>query len=208
MKYISLYKHTYLTLIFILITILVNGQSNKTDSVLFEFTGTTKTWTVPTGVTSLWVDAMGAEGGGRQAGKGGRVQCLLPVKPGDKLTITVGGQATNDAGGYNGGGTGCGKGFGGGGATDIRLNGNDLDARIVVAGGGGGIGYGGYGGAGGGLTGGNGAYDTTTYHFAKGGTQTEGGAGARAYYSEAGQKGTGGKGLDSRGNCTNNAMGG
>jgi|GEM_PF-6529139 len=150
MKYISLYKHTYLTLIFILITILVNGQSNKTDSVLFEFTGTTKTWTVPTGVTSLWVDAMGAEGGGRQAGKGGRVQCLLPVKPGDKLTITVGGQATNDAGGYNGGGTGCGKGFGGGGATDIRLNGNDLDARIVVAGGGGGIGYGGYGGAGGG----------------------------------------------------------
>jgi hypothetical protein len=212
MKYLHIYKSTYSIVLSALATLLFNlpadAQTGKTDSVVFEFTGIAKTWTVPTGVTSLRVDARGAEGGGKQAGKGGSVQCQLPVKAGDKLTIHVGGQATGDAGGYNGGGAGCGKGYGGGGATDICLNGDGLDARIIVAGGGGGIGYGGYGGAGGGLTGGNGAYDTTAYHFAKGGTQTEGGAGARAYYSEAGQKGTGGKGLDSRGNCTNNAMGG
>lgn len=212
MKYLNIHKSTYSIILSALVTLLftipTNAQSSKTDSVVFEFTGAAKTWTVPAGVTSLRVDAQGAEGGGKQAGKGGRVQCLLTVKPGDKLTMHVGGQATGENGGYNGGGAGCGKGFGGGGATDICLNGDGLDARIVVAGGGGGIGYGGYGGAGGGLTGGNGAYDTTAYHFAKGGTQTEGGAGARAYFSEAGQKGTGGKGIDSRGNCTNNAMGG
>ncbi|MGL5892118.1 MAG: HYR domain-containing protein, partial [Bacteroidia bacterium] len=60
----------------------------------------------------------------------------------------------------NGGGAGDGGGRGGGGGTDVRTISNDLNSRLVVAGGGGGAGYWSnlhvVGGVGGGLTGGNG----------------------------------------------------
>ena len=63
----------------------------------------------------------------------------------------IGGQNRNNGeGGFNGGGRGsvwcspygqgCGYALGGGGATDIRSNVDDLTSRLVVAGGGGGFG--------------------------------------------------------------------
>jgi len=185
---------------------------NFTDSVIFKFKPSAQTWKVPKGVTQVYVDAYGAQGGGyAQGGKGGRVQSDLTVKPDSILTIYVGSQPDSSEAGYNGGGKGCGKGFGGGGASDLRIGGTALEARVLVAGGGGGGNdyYGGTGtGVGGGLVGGDGTSMFGEEHIAKGGTQEAGGAAARAYLSAPGELGKGGDALSNVGECTNGTMNG
>ncbi len=114
-------------------------------SVPFSYTGGAQTWTVPTGVTSVQVTAVGAQGGGSYGGLGSQVVATIPVTPGQTLGIYVGGQdSSGTTGGYNGGGaggySGSDVGYGGGGASDVRLGGTTLADRVVVAGGGGGIG--------------------------------------------------------------------
>ena len=186
----------------------ISAQKTVKDSAVFNFKSTEQYWIVPQGVTTIHVDAFGAQGGSAQGGKGGRVQSDLKVTPGTKLIINVGSQPKSELPGYNGGGKGCGKGFGGGGASDIRIGGSGSEARVLVAGGGG---YSGFCGPGGGLTGGTGKYSSDAKddaHDAKGGTQDAGGAGARAYYSTAGKAGIGGDGINSHGDCTNGAMAG
>ncbi len=155
----------------------------------FSYTGGTQSFTVPIGVTSITVDAYGAQGGSG-GGLGGRVQATLVVTPGQALQVRVGGQGGNSAlgvvtGGYNGGGSSgsCGPqycGSGGGGASDVRTGAFALADRLVVAGGGGGshpINGPSNAGAGGGLTGGaatstgNGCIQL----YATGGTQAAGG---------------------------------
>ncbi|MEI6761113.1 MAG: glycine-rich protein [Betaproteobacteria bacterium] len=157
-------------------------------TVTFNYTGALQTFVVPGGVTSISVDASGAQGFGSSTpgALGGRVQAVLPVTPGQTLNIYVGGAGTAcNAGGYNGGAnatctyTQSGT---GGGATDIRIGGTALSNRVIVAGGGGGAGYncgiGDFGGAGGGLTGGTGMQCyTTTPGGGNGGTPSAGGAG-------------------------------
>lgn len=128
-------------------------------SATFTFSGSVQTWTVPTGITSITVDAYGAAGGVNsdmgtyfdREGYGARVQTALAVTPGQVLNIYVGGKGAagisgaGGSGGYNGGGNGN-FGFapyaggGGGGATDIRIGGTSLTDRKVVAAGGGGAG--------------------------------------------------------------------
>src|SRR5713226_3012247 len=130
----------------------------QTQQVNFNFTGAAQTWVVPTGVTSINIDARGPQGGANPnepsvtGGKGGRVQTTLAVTPGETLVIYVGGRGgdligpnTGGPGGFNGGGTGGidnvdfnGPAGGGGGASDVRQGGADLAHRVVVAGGGGG----------------------------------------------------------------------
>jgi hypothetical protein len=180
------------------------------DSIVFTCIHKSQFWKVPSGVTQIHVDAYGAQGGSERGGKGGRVQSDMTVLPKTELIIRVGGQPEDNKPGFNGGGAGCGNGTGGGGATDIRIGGADLVARVLVAGGGGGAGYGGRGGAGGGLSAGDGTYenDLPGYHIAKGGTQEAGGEGARAYRSPAGKRGFGGNGINNVGECSNNGMGG
>lgn len=170
----------------------------KAQTATFNYTGSVQTFVVPPCVTSITVDVIGGKGGdqtGTQGtsigGKGGRVQGTISVNPGDVLTIYVGGQGgipTQNVGGFNGGGNGgqlqyC---AGGGGASDIRLNGSALSNRIFVAGGGGGAGTncwgnGDHGGAGGGLTGADGCQCSSCTGGAPnypgaGGTQSAGGA--------------------------------
>ena len=65
-------------------------------------------------------------------GSGGYSYGNKNFKKGDKIYIYVGGI------GYNGGGGGSTYGRSGGGATDIRINGDSIEDRIIVAGGGGG----------------------------------------------------------------------
>jgi hypothetical protein len=157
----------------------------------FDFTGAPQSFVVPTGVTSLRVDVVGAQGVGPGAGfspggSGGRVQATLPVTPGETLTIMVGGTRalpSDGSGGFNGGGDGGNGGWGGGGASDIRRG----ATWLIIAGGGGGAGRGaggpfgafasGVGGPGGGLVGGDG---TVSGLAGKGGTQSSGGAGGNA----------------------------
>src|SRR5262249_28393355 len=91
----------------------------QTQQVTFDFVGQPQEWIVPSNITSITVDARGAQGGGNGGyapavgGKGGRVQTTLAVTPGEKLIIHVGGRGgdlispnTGGLGGFNGGGQG------------------------------------------------------------------------------------------------------
>jgi len=111
------------------------------------------TFTVPAGVTSVHVVAIGAPGGDRGPVKGGRgatATADLVVTPGQILGVFVGGpggtgEEEGNAGGFNGGGKGGDArglaGGGGGGASDVRVGGPEsLAGRLVVAAGGGGAG--------------------------------------------------------------------
>jgi hypothetical protein len=141
---------------------------------------------VPTGVTKITVTANGArgnEGVGDGAsgaeydlpgGLGGRVTATITVRPGENLTIFVGGSGRHR--GFNGGGTGQLRFGHGGGASDVWQGGDTLGHRVIVAGGGGGggaVGYcestscgygmGGDGGMGGGREGEEALKDAVTY---------------------------------------------
>jgi hypothetical protein len=180
------------------------------------FTGAEQNYTVPCGVTNLTIDAFGAKGAngasgannstGGIGGFGGHAQGVLTVTSGQSISVFVGGQPTSGLGGYNGGATGGGSGStitggGGGGATDIRLGGNALSNRILVAGGGGGGGAmgcqspnanGGNGGSGGGGNGSNGTNATEGNLSAGGGSGAIGvnggafGVGCNGFYGSVG----------------------
>jgi hypothetical protein len=162
-------------------------------SQTFTFTGAQQTFTVPNGVTSISVDAYGAQGGSLAPSTntnnyGGRVQADLPVTPGTTIYVYVGEQPTGVTGGFNGGGTGETGGVGGGGATDLRIGGTTYSDRVIVAGagGGGGIWNGTevQGGLGGGLVGGNGFRTSyATSPGGDGGTQTSSANGTCASFN-------------------------
>ena len=198
----------------------------------FSYTGGTQTFVVPSCVSSLSLDVMGASGGTSNpvfcdGGSGGRVTGVLPVTAGQTLNIYVGGVGTNGStstsalGGFNGGGNGSYVsasygGGGGGGASDIRIGGTALSNRVVVAGGGGGGAYNYFtvnydkGGAGGGLNG-EGGYSGGALlgngYTGSGGTQSSGGS-AGNYPSfcsaSSGSLGVGG----AAGTCGNTGGGG
>ena len=161
----------------------------------FSYTGSAQSYSIPANAISLKMEVWGAQGGGQQVdgntnggvgGKGGySVGTLENLSGVSSVYVYVGGQGQTSnrqnataPGGWNGGGTAFGSdssdpACGGGGATDIRVNGSSLYYRIMVAGGGGGGGEDGeQGGYGGGTTGGTGYNSSTT-----GGTQTGGGTG-------------------------------
>ena len=186
------------------------------NPIVFNYTGSAQTWTVPSGVTALTFDVDGASGGFRYGstgtpGKGGRVTGSLTVTPGQTLNVYVGGSgatgsSTGAAGGFNGGGQSYNYGGSGGGASDIRIGGTALTDRIIIAGGGGGGGADGAsinGGDGGGLIGANGGPNPNSGTSpAGGGTQSAGGVGANYPgwgTGSAGALGAGGAGLNNPG---------
>jgi hypothetical protein len=159
----------------------------------FNFTGGIQTFTVPCGVTSVFIQTWGAQGGagangnsnagptlGGSGGLGGYAEGWLAVTPGDVLNIFVGGQGATPTGGFNGGANGGSQNAGGGGgATDVRVGGTAEANRVLTAGGGGGGGRGGCesttaipggaGGSGGGGIGTNGTDAPTSNGVAGGG---------------------------------------
>ncbi len=179
-------------------------------TITFDYTGTAQSWVVPAGISSITVDARGAQG---QAGPllgtgglGGRVEAALTVSPGATIGVFVGGTSPRPTGGFNGGGAGGygnngGHGGGGGGASDLRVGGSTLAHRVLVAAGGGGAGVDARaGGAGGGLTGGQevppGEGCGVKNNGGCGGTQSGGGTAGRGLSCQgnAGQLGQGGAG--------------
>lgn len=213
-----------------LLTFSVGFSSLSTAQAIIRdtlfFTGGEQNYTIPCGVTSVTIDAFGGKGangtnGGNNSiggvgGLGGHAQGVLSVTSGQSLTVVVGGQATGVTGGYNGGGFGgnAGTSFGaggGGGATDIRLGGNTIGDRILVAGGGGGGGTvgcestnatGGNGGLGGGGNGVNGNDVDNNGLIAGGGrgaigmTGGAGGIGCNGFTGTPGQNAVGAFGGD------------
>lgn len=179
--------------------ILLTVSATSSGTASFGYTGSAESFTVPAGVTSIDVEACGAEAGDGWnvdidvptglPGGGGFVSATLPVTPGQVLSIRVGGEGEDAAdsvaglGGFNGGGNGATRlgysGGGGGGATDIRSGGTSLSNRVLVAAGGG-AGSGwctagtGNGGDGGGLLGANGS-QCSSIAVGTGGTQFAGG---------------------------------
>jgi hypothetical protein len=110
-------------------------------------------YTVPTGVTSVEITAVGGSGASTataSGGSGASVTSPLSVTPGELLYAEVGANATGTTAGQNGGASGgsgadCSAPAGaGGGASDVRteplIDPTSLDSRVLVAGGGGGAG--------------------------------------------------------------------
>ena len=183
---------------------IINYKKIIVGKNLFGYTGKEQVYTVP--VTGKYkIELWGAQGGDFKELKGGRGSYStgnIYLNKSQVLYINVGGtgktgtQAKIDVteGGYNGGAnsytsrTECGQSTSsGGGATDIRLISQNLNSRIMVAGGGGGSYYeycssADYasinGGAGGGINGQTANYVTYNGYSSinpTGGTQTTGG---------------------------------
>lgn len=158
---------------------------SPTGSQVFTYTGAQQVFTVPAGVTTLTVDAYGAQGGSNSPSTninyGGYVQADIAVTPGALIYVYVGEQPTGLTGGFNGGGNGETAGKGGGGASDIRIGGTTYAERVIVAGGAGGGGYWSgqevHGGLGGGLVGGPGYRTDISNPGGDPGTQTSSGNG-------------------------------
>ena len=184
----------------------------------YAYTGGQQVFRAP---VSGWYkfDLTGASGGGENQsytggshiGWGGHASGMIWLRANTVLYVYVGGRGVVSSGGYNGGGSNpgyAGTYSGGGGATDLRLNGdgnwrNNLSSRIIVAGGGGGSddaqtnsdgSNNGCGGDGGGISGTWGLQDgsanfapgTQTSGYAKGqggpGTADDGGGGGGGFY--------------------------
>ncbi len=210
-------KKVYLLL---LVALSCLAQRSFAQTFSFAYTGSVQYFTVPSGVTQLKVIAKGAMGGYNSTmwsslcsstlpdspGRGGCIEAVINVTPGQIMNIYVGGKGTNGYyvscaanqgnGGWNGGGNG-GYGYGpysgggGGGASDVRLGGVALTDRVIVAAGGGGAGGNYYtivnaerGGHGGGLTGMDGYGNSAPYPSsggAQGGQPGVGGAGGTLF---------------------------
>ncbi len=198
----------------------VAGVSGLKNHQTFSYTGSEQTFIVPAGVRRLAVVAHGGAGAGHVSygytGFPGRVYAVIPVHPGDTLYVFVG--ASGKDGGFNGGGgggapgSGSFQGYAGGGASDVRMGGDKLKDRIIVAAGGGGSGdsfsYGyASGGNGGGLVGkpggvapyggGGGGGGGTQRHGGSGGVAGVGSqSSGKGQPGSAGSLGVGGNGGD------------
>lgn len=141
---------------------------------------TSASYVVPDLTPFVWVEMWGAAGSGNfngsGGGGGGYARALIPVTPGETLTVAVGGGGFVDNGtgttgnGINGGGRpNLGQWGGGGGFSSLYRS----STPLLIAGGGGGAGQHNGGGAGGGTNG----VDGLGSNRGAGGTQLAGGAG-------------------------------
>lgn len=166
------------------------------ESAVFINPGT-NSWTVPTGVTVIKVEAYGAGGGGSsygypsssversaRGGHGAVVTAYRTVTPGSTLTINVGGGGIglfqpSTTSGYSSGG-------GGGAATTVYEGSIASDSQRIVAGGGGGA---------------------STNYMSAGGTQAWQGGDGSADGTYTGGNGAGAQGGEG-GNADGNGTGG
>lgn len=166
--------------------------SSFQNTIVFQATGGQQTWTVPAGVTTIGVELLGAQGGGTNAGKGGKVTAQLTVTPGATLIIVVGMQPSSATSVYGGGAIGgtnnastSRNGFAGGGLAGVYLTSVSQANVLAIAGGGGGNEglnnhLGGNAGAPNGTNGGQGNY-SGKQEGGRGATQSAGGAAGQGY---------------------------
>lgn len=193
--------------------------ASGTCTINFDTTNDYYLWNAPAS-GSYTFQVWGAQGGSalntngtvaETGPRGGYATGNYTLTSGQTLYLYVGGQGAGStsqktaiAGGFNGGGIGYNgdanaRAASGGGASDIRIGGNALSNRVIVAGaGGGGRYFPGYGmqagGHGGGTLGGNG--DSGGVNSGKGGTQSAGGAGGQnGGTAGSGTSGNGGNGV-------------
>lgn len=121
-------------------TLSVTLQGGGGGSQTFSAIGSLQTFTIPSCVSSITIDAYGAQGGNsgncpaRTGGRGARITGTFAVTPGQQLSIVVGSQGSNfqtSGGGYTAGS--------GGGASYV-WNSSVGNTLLVAAAGGGGTG--------------------------------------------------------------------
>lgn len=117
----------------------------ETLETVFNYTGSTQTYTCPADNATYTFELIGGAGGcgsNGKGGKGGIVKASKKLAKGTVIYVNVGGGGTSTAAGWNGGGNpaagGGTKWGGGGGGTDIRIGSGEISKRVLVAGGGGG----------------------------------------------------------------------
>lgn len=193
--------------LFILVIFSLVSPCVQSQTVQFNYTGSMQTWVVPPCVYTINLVIAGAKGGGTNGGNGARITANIAVTPGQTLYIYCGGMGNlgSNSGGWNGGGTGHNasgnySSWGGGGASDIRINGTAFLNRVIVAGGGGGRSGGSSPVCGAVANCNNGAQGCNTFGTGGGGgTQTAGGNGGTPWAGtppggSAGSLGQGGQG--------------
>jgi hypothetical protein len=166
------------------------------NNITFQYTGAIQTWTIPAGVTTLFVESFGAAGGDANTtlgGKGGKVTSNIPVIPGQVIYITVGGKPTTQTPVYGYAGTG---GYCSGNSSSVSRAGGGLSAiatanpltqtnALLIAAGGGGASFGyspnSTGGNGGGTTGADGVGGFNSNCQGRGGSPTSGGIAGTPY---------------------------
>jgi len=159
----------------------------------FSYTDSTsgcQTYTVPSGYTTVFMSAVGANGaelGAGSPGSGGNVTGQAAVSNGQQLFVCV------DVGG----GAGGAQGGAGGGASGVST-GSDFSSPLIVAGGGGGNGAGGWNAGDAGLPAG-GTGDGWTGFGGGGGTQSSGGAGGYNSFGGGANSGQSGSGYGAAG---------
>jgi hypothetical protein len=207
------------------------SEASAATVTKFSYTGAEQTFTVPAGVTSMHVVAIGGKGGANSyqtvaGGFGAVVSADIAVTPGQLLIVVVGGNGgdatsgTGGAGGFNGGGAGGNVlpdsrlvGGGGGGMSDVHTPEGVLTGLIFAAGGGG-SGGGSAGGAGGnaadadGMNGQAGGVDPINPTHSGGAPGTTAGAGKGSSGGGNGHIASGGAGADGNNNQGSGAGGG
>jgi len=171
------------------------GVAASAATVTFTGTGV-DSWTVPAGVSSVSIVAIGGGGGGSNhsnGGAGGKVTATLAVTAGQVLSIYVGG----------GGGGSVTGGGGGGGSTNINAGG----ANQIIAGGGGGAGFDAGMGGGSGTGGSGNGYQGAIGDFRSGGVGGNGGVGGYILGGN-GNGGAGGLSQGSAGSGSGSGSGG
>jgi hypothetical protein len=150
------------TLVALLVSAVLGTSAQGASPQTFSTPGN-YSFTVPVGITSLYVIAIGAHGGGcfgAAGGEGASVSASVPVSGGQQLFVGVGGpggggdfgvcpDSSGGAAGAGGGGAGgagpndgnADGGGGGGGASLVGPGAPDFNSLFVVAGGGGGATY-------------------------------------------------------------------
>ncbi|HUD07257.1 MAG TPA: hypothetical protein VMR34_05200 [Candidatus Saccharimonadales bacterium] len=106
-----------------------------------SYTGSTQTCNIPSGVSSVTIEIIGAQGGATDTGSsvgayGGEVQGTISVTPSSTLTIYVGGQGNNPTGGGTGGTGGYGLskgGAGGNGNTTAKSGGGGGGSSAICS---------------------------------------------------------------------------
>ncbi len=117
--------------------ITLDGEGNSITTQTFNYTGATVNWIVPAGITSIIIEAWGAQGGindsNQVGGFGTRMKGSFIVTPGQTVKVLVGEQGEH---GSTASWSRCGGGSGG---SFIWIDG--ASSPLIVAGGGGGKGY-------------------------------------------------------------------
>nr|WP_308801369.1 glycine-rich protein [Streptomyces polyasparticus] len=151
-----------------------------THCKVFDFSGTTEKFTVPAGMKKLRVTAWGEGGSGSAQANGGAgayVQATVFAKPGEQLTVNVGGYEAGKAFGDALGGSGANASENRGGSSSA-VRGGDGKPLLIAAGGGGGSSSGLAGKGQGGPGGYTGKPGSEGELAGKGGQRESGGAGA------------------------------